>query len=105
MKTCHEKLSITLPAKQQVTDLWKSTRDILRFNDLDTTGATLNLINTLSGVISHLGSLRNSLGDAHGKGLYSTDISEIIAELAINTASTLSTVIIRRFNQIKQVKS
>jgi len=28
-------------------------------------------------------------------------VSESIAELAINTASTLSTVIIRRFNQVK----
>ncbi len=105
MRICHEKLEEPLPSKKQVTDLWKSTRNILKFNELDDTGATVNLINTLSGVMSNLGELRNSLGDAHGRGMVSPGVSEIIAELAINTASTLSTSIIRRFNQVKEVKN
>lgn len=104
MRICHEKLEEPLPSKKQVTDLWKSTRNILKFDELDYTEATLKLMNTLSGVISNLGELRNSLGDAHGRGMTPPGVSEIIAELAINTASTLSTAIIRRFNQINQVK-
>ncbi|GAI37662.1 unnamed protein product, partial [marine sediment metagenome] len=77
-------------------------RNVLHFDELDTSGATLNLMNALSGVVTHLGALRNALGDAHGKGIFSPDVSENIAELAINTASTISTAIIRRFNQIKE---
>jgi len=100
MHICHEKLEQPLPSKKQVSDLWKSTRNILHFDELDPSGATLNLMNTMSGVVNHLGGLRNTLGDAHGKGIFPTDASENIAELAINTASTLSTAITRRFNQI-----
>lgn len=100
MTICHDKMSISLPTKRQVTDLWKSTRTILKFDDLDTTGATLTLVNALSGLIAQLGGLRNALGDAHGKGILSPEVSECIAELAINTASTVATIIIRRFNQI-----
>jgi len=99
---CHEKLGQPLPSKKQVSDLWKSTRNILHFDELDLSGAALNLMNTLSGVVTHLGELRNALGDAHGKGISPPGVSENIAELAINTASTLSTAIIRRFNQIKE---
>ncbi|MDO8885969.1 abortive infection family protein [Candidatus Oleimmundimicrobium sp.] len=101
MRICHEKLGKSLPRSKQVTDLWKSTRGILNFDKLDSSGATLTLMNTLSGVVAHLGGLRNILGDAHGKGEFPPDVSENIAELAINTASTLSTTIIRRFNQTK----
>lgn len=104
MKICHEKLEEPLPSKKNVVGLWKSTRDILNFNEFDSSQKTLNLINALSRVATHLGGLRNTLGDAHGKGMYPHDVSESIAELAINTASTLSTVIIRRFNQIKEEK-
>lgn len=102
MRICHEKMGEDLPSKKQITDLWKSTRTILHFDEIDPSGTTLVLINALSGVITHLGGLRNALGDAHGKGLVSPEVSENIAELAINTASTISTVIIRRFNQMKE---
>lgn len=101
MRVCHEKLGKPLPNGKQVTDLWKSTRTKLRFDEMETTGALYNLLNSLSGVVSSLGGLRNSLGDAHGRGLYPPDVSESIAEVAINTASTLSTIIIRRLNQIQ----
>jgi len=100
MTICHDKMNKSLPAKRQVTDLWKSTRIILKFDDLDPTGATLTLVNALSGLVVQLGGLRNALGDAHGKGILSPEVSECIAELAINTASTVATIIIRRFNQI-----
>jgi len=102
MKICHEKLAKSLPSSETVTDLWKSTRVLLAFDKLDSYKATLNLANALSGVVSHLGRLRNKLGDAHGKGISTPDISESIAELAMNIAATLSTVIIRRFNQIRK---
>jgi hypothetical protein len=104
MKICHEKLGVTLPDKKQVTDLWKSTRNILEFDKLDPSGATLMLLNSLPGVLGHLGELRNSLGDAHGRGVIPPDVSESIAELAINTAATFSTMLVRRFNQLQGVQ-
>jgi hypothetical protein len=104
MRICHEKLGKPLPAKKQVTDLWKSTRELLSFEKMDASEseASLSLVNSLAGVASNLGGLRNSLGDAHGKGNVRPDVSESIAELALNTASTLSTLIIRRLNQLKE---
>jgi hypothetical protein len=101
MRVCHEKLGKLPPEKKQVTDLWKSTRSILDFDALDPSGTTLALMNSLTGVVSQLGGLRNVLGDAHGKGVVPPDVSESIAELAVNTASTLSTMVARRFNQVK----
>ena len=101
MRTCHEELGVPLPSKKQVSDLWKSTRGILRFKEADPSGSMENLMNALSGVVTHLGGLRNRLSDAHGKGKFPLAVSETIAELCINTASTLSTAIIRRLNQVK----
>lgn len=107
MKICHEKLGQPLPSGKQVTDLWKSTRNTLKFDELiinsDSSGCLTNLMNTLSGAITHLGGLRNALGDAHGRGLSAPDVSQAIAELAINIASTLSTMIVRRFLQISKL--
>ncbi len=100
MRICHEKLGQPLP-KKQVSSLWKSTRKILRFDEFDTSQATPNLMNTLSGVVERLGNMRNALGDAHGRGEYPPAVSETIAELALNTASTIATTTIRRFNQVK----
>lgn len=101
MKICLDELRKPLPKKKQVSDLWKSVRVILKFDKMDPTGATENLLNSLSGIVTHLGGLRNVLGDAHGKGKFPPDASESIAELAINVASSLSTIIIRRYKQIK----
>ena len=101
MRICHEELNQSLPNKKQISDMWKSTRKILRFDKLDPSQSTVSLINSLSGVITNLGGLRNALGDAHGKGVRPPEVSESIAELALNTAATLSTVIIRRFNQVR----
>jgi len=104
MKICHDKLNKPLPAKKQVSDLWKSTRNILDFDSIDKTSSTKTLANSLSGLINHIGGLRNSLSNAHGKGLIPPEVSESIAEFSINLSSTLSTLIIRRYNQIEKEK-
>ena len=101
MRICHDQLNQPLPNGKQMTDLWKSTRTLLNLDTLDVSGASVSLANTLSGVAFQLGSLRNALSDAHGRGVTPPDVSESIAELAINVAATLSTLIIRRFNQMK----
>ena len=105
MKTCHNKLNEALPNKQQVSNLWKSTRNILDFDNIDSTNSTEILLNALNGVVTQLGGLRNSLSSAHGRGIIDPEVSESIAELAINVAGTISTFILRRYNQIKEVKN
>ncbi len=105
IKIIHEKLDQSFPAKKQLTDLWKSVRVILKLDDVDKSGSMLKLLNSLSGIITHYAGLRNSLSDAHGKGNLSQQASELIAELSINTSATLSTILIRQFNQIVENKN
>ena len=50
-------------------------------------------------VINGLGSLRNKVGDAHGKGLRHVKPHERHAKLAVNLAGTLSSFLIDTFNQ------
>lgn len=68
MRICHEKMSVPLPDKPQITDLWKSSRTMLRFEDVDSERATISLLNALNGVVTQLARLRNALSDAHGRG-------------------------------------
>jgi hypothetical protein len=102
IKIIHEKLSKPLPAKMQLTDLWKSSRDILKFDELDKTGSTLYLLNSISGLISQYAALRNALSDAHGRGNLSPQTSELISELALNITATFSTMLIRQFNKVNE---
>lgn len=102
MRICHEKLEQSLPEKKQVTDLWKSTRAVLNFDQLDISGVTQNVVNSLSGVVTNIATLRNALGDAHGKGMFPPAVSANIAELAINCASTIATLVVRRFVQLRE---
>jgi hypothetical protein len=53
-------------------------------------------------VINGLGSLRNKVGDAHGKGLRYVKPHERHAKLAVNLAGTLSSFLIDTFNQKKE---
>lgn len=101
MRTCHEKMNKSLPDKKQVSDLWKSTREILRFNELDSSESLSRVLNSMTGIVTSLGGLRNALSDAHGRGQSPPAVSEIIAELAINACSTVSTIVVRRFNQLE----
>jgi len=50
-------------------------------------------------VVNGLGSLRNKVGDAHGKGLRHVKPHERHAKLAVNLAGTLSSFLIETFNQ------
>ena len=102
MKSCLESLGEELPASKDITGLWKALKKPLALDTIDPSGSTETLLGNLSGTISHLGGLRNNLGDAHGKGIVVPDVPYSLAELSINAASTLSTMIIRRYLQIKK---
>lgn len=101
MRTCHDRMGKPLPKRKQVTDLWKSTRELLELDSLDPLGASLQLMNAVSGIVSSIGGARNQLRDAHGKGERPPEVSMITAELVMNTAAALSTAVVRRFVQIR----
>lgn len=104
MKSCHEKKDVSLPDAKQVTGLWKSTRKILELDEAGGPDEITDLLNVLSGVVSELGRLRNELGDAHGKGESLPVITEMTAELSLNTAATLATAVIRIYAELKEEK-
>jgi len=101
MRCVHEKLGVQPPGLK-VTELWKSTKDLLRFNEITTDAqeTVTALVGSLSGAVSHLGGMRNVLGDSHGKGLVPVEVSEALAELAINAVATVATIVIRRYRQL-----
>jgi HEPN domain-containing protein len=102
MRIIHEKSSIELPNNKVITELYKSTRQILKLDEIDKEKVVAQLINTMAGLISSFGNLRNALSDAHGRGNISNEVQEYIAELALNTSATLSTFFVRRFNEINK---
>lgn len=100
LRECHVRLGTPLPDGKQVSDLWKSARTLLRFEELDASGRTATLLNTMGGMVTQLGALRNALGDAHGRDSQSPAASEVVAEIALNVAASLSTAVVRRLSQI-----
>lgn len=93
----HDELGEKLPGEKSLSDLWKSTRKVLELDALGPENVITQLLNSLYGVVNHLGAMRNALSDAHGKGKYSAQVSESYAELALNTASTIATFAVRHF--------
>ncbi len=102
MRIIHEKLNMSLPSKTTLTDLYKSTRTILKINDLDSENAIEGLANSVGGVITNLGHVRNSLSESHGSGSIRSQVASYIAELLMNSCSTLATFFVRRYKEIKE---
>jgi hypothetical protein len=99
MRICHELLEKDYPKQKNLSEKYKSTNEILNLNNLDE--LVVELLGKLREVTNSLGRVRNNLTKVHGGGLIPPEVSVLIAELAINTASTLSTAIVRRYVQIK----
>jgi hypothetical protein len=100
LRECHLRLNKSLPGDKTITGFWKSSRTILKLDEIAGAESTAAVMNSLHGLIANLGSLRNRLSDAHGRDSQSPTASALIAELTVNTAATLATTAIRRFNQI-----
>ncbi len=54
-----------------------------------------------SGIVNGLGSLRNRLGDAHGKGKANIKPAPRHAELAVNLSGTMALFLMETFNANK----
>lgn len=94
-RTIHEELEEELPTKKGLADLWKSTRNVLDLDSLAAGDTLAPLLNSLHGAVTHIGAIRNTLSDAHGRGQMSPHVSEAMAELALNSAATMATFAIR----------
>lgn len=99
-KTSLELLNKDLPGKKQITELWKAVNVALEFNGLGSNQETKHLLGAFTNLITQLGGFRNALSDSHGKGLNPPEVSKLLAELAINSAATIATTIVRRFLEI-----
>jgi len=96
----HEEKGLELPKNKDLTHLWKSTRAALELDTLLVDGDSVTpLLNALHGVVTNVASIRNALSDAHGKGKISPNVSEAIAELALNVAASAATFLIRHYKR------
>jgi hypothetical protein len=99
MKIILDRLNKPYPSAETLGPLWKSVKEALALEEIVSSESVTPLLGTLTGSLSHLGGMRNKIGDAHGKGELVPDVPYMLAELAINTASTLSTLLIRRYHE------
>ena len=102
IRIIHEKMFAIMPDKLAISDLFKSVRSVLRLNGIDEEGSVSTLINNINGCITAIGFIRNSISDAHGKGINSPVVDSYVAELSINICSAMATFLIRRFKVIKE---
>jgi hypothetical protein len=99
IKIILDRLGKPYPADQSLSSLWRAVREALEFDTIGSSETITSLLGTLNGTVSHLGGIRNQMGDAHGSGEEIPEVPYMLAELAVNTASTLSTVLIRRYHE------
>ena len=57
------------------------------------------ILDGCSGIVSGLGSLRNSLGDAHGQGKRPVKPAPRYAELAVNLAGAVALFLVTTFEE------
>jgi HEPN domain-containing protein len=101
LKVILDRLEKPYPTKQQLTDLWNSIKREMDLGAESSAQQMKQLIGSLTGSVSALAGLRNSLSDAHGKGELSEEAYESYAELAMNLSATSSTFLIRRLIETK----
>lgn len=100
LKNILDRQGVSYPRDETVTSLWKKVRETLTLDAFCSSDSEKFLLSSLTGSVSHLGGIRNQLGDAHGKGEVAPEVPYLIAELSLNTSATLATYIIRRYEQI-----
>ena len=102
MKIAQGRMTNTIEGKT-ITDLWKSISRLMKLDEIGGTSVS-SLGSQLSGVISSLGGIRNSLSDAHGDGDDAPEVPAMLAEFVFISSCGLVTLVIRRFNQLMKLK-
>lgn len=93
-------LDATLPAKKDLSSLYKTVRDNLNLSpersDLpkEISDDVKTILGGLTTIVGGIGSLRTHAGDAHGREAGHTRVDARIAQLAVNSANTLGVFLI-----------
>lgn len=85
--------------KIDLPELYKKTAKVLNLSPSQHTEDVFKqILGGCSGIINGLGSLRNRLGDAHGKGKKQVKPAPRHAELAVNLSGTMALYLLETFN-------
>jgi hypothetical protein len=88
--------------KAELSELYKKTANELNLSPSQHTADIFKqILGGCSGIINGLGSLRNKLGDAHGKGKVNVKPAPRHAELAVNLSGTMALFLLETFNTRK----
>ena len=88
--------------KIELSELYKATAKELNLApEQHTEQVFRQILGGCSAIINGLGTLRNRLGDAHGKGPLPIKPSPRHAELAVNLAGTMALFLVQTYEEIK----
>lgn len=88
--------------KIDLSELYKSTANELNLSpDQHTLKIFKQILGGCSAIVNGLGTLRNKLGDAHGKGMTPVKPKSRHAELAVNLAGSMALFLIQTFEEQK----
>lgn len=91
------------PNKVELAELYKKTAQELNLSPSQhEEGVFKQILGGCSGVVNGLGSLRNKLGDAHGKGVVQVKPAPRHAELAVNLAGSMSLFLLETYKAVKK---
>lgn len=97
-----DELSISYPSDVELHELYKLlAKELNLAPEQHTEKIFKQILGGCSGIISGLGNLRNSLGDAHGQGKIIYQPSERHAELAVNLAGTICLFVLKTYEYSK----
>lgn len=90
------------PSKVDLSELYKKTAKELNLSPSQHEEDVFKqILGGCSGIVNGLGSLRNSLGDAHGKGRKDIKPAPRHAELAVNLSGSMALFLLETFNAKK----
>lgn len=88
--------------KIELPELYKKTAKELNRSPSQHTGEVFKkILGGCSGIVNGLGSLRNKLGDAHGKGKAQIKPPPRHAELAVNLSGAMELFLVETYNENK----
>lgn len=93
-----DELQITYTANIELSELYKLTASELNLSpEQHSEQVFKQILGGCSGIVNGLGSLRNKLGDAHGKGKKQIKPAPRHAELAVNLSGSMAVFLISTF--------
>lgn len=98
LKHILEEIDVEYPDNPDLHELYKIVAEELNLtSEQHEEKVFKQILGSCSGLVSGLGSLRNSLGDAHGKGAKSYSPGPRHAELAVNLSGSMCMFLIKTF--------